>query len=67
MNPDTELARVAAQEGWEVMRFESLGRRLKVAGALVVATAVGGLGRELVARRARPQPRVRRPAIPARR
>jgi len=67
VNPDTELARVAAQEGWEVMRFESLGRRLKVAGALVVATAVGGLGRELVARRARPQPRVRRPAIPARR
>ena len=27
VNPDAELARVAAEEGWEVLRFETLGRR----------------------------------------
>ena len=30
-----ELARVAREEGWEILRFERLGRRLRVAGALV--------------------------------
>ena len=32
VNPDAELARVAREEGWEVLRFERLGRRLRVAG-----------------------------------
>jgi HAD superfamily hydrolase (TIGR01490 family) len=43
VNPDKELARVAREEGWEIMRFERLGRRLRVAAAaaLVSATAVG--------------------------
>jgi HAD superfamily hydrolase (TIGR01490 family) len=44
VNPDTELARVAREEGWEIMRFERLGRRLKIAagaGALAGAVAVG--------------------------
>jgi HAD superfamily hydrolase (TIGR01490 family) len=41
VNPDTELARVAREEGWEVLRFERLGRRVRVAAA---AVAVGGLG-----------------------
>ena len=27
VNPDAELARVAREEGWEIMRFERLGRR----------------------------------------
>jgi HAD superfamily hydrolase (TIGR01490 family) len=41
VNPDAELARVAREEGWEVMRFERLGRRLRVAaGAATVAGAV---------------------------
>src|SRR6476661_550123 len=31
VNPDAELARVAADEGWEVMRFDRLGRRLRLA------------------------------------
>src|ERR671933_2198896 len=33
VNPDATLARVAREEGWEVLRFERLGRRLRVAGA----------------------------------
>src|SRR3954453_4083006 len=45
VNPDAPLRRVAREEGWEVMRFETLGRRLKVAAAFVAFTAVGGAGR----------------------
>ena len=33
VNPDAELARVARAEGWEILRFERLGRRLRVGGA----------------------------------
>ena len=33
VNPDSRLRRVAREEGWEIMRFEQLGRRLKAAGA----------------------------------
>ena len=43
VNPDTELARVAREEGWAVMRFETLGRRLKVGAGIAVAAAVGGV------------------------
>jgi phosphoserine phosphatase len=45
VNPDAELARVARAEGWRVMRFDKLGRRLKVAGGVAAlgatASAVG--------------------------
>jgi HAD superfamily hydrolase (TIGR01490 family) len=41
VNPDAELARVARREGWEILRFERLGRRLRVA---VAAAALGGIG-----------------------
>ena len=41
VNPDAELRRVAREEGWEIMRFEQLGRRLKAAGAVVLAALVG--------------------------
>jgi HAD superfamily hydrolase (TIGR01490 family) len=44
VNPDAELARVAREEGWEIMRFERLGRRLRIAGgaaALASAVVVG--------------------------
>ena len=51
VNPDRALARVAAAEGWEVMRFEQLGRRLKTVAALVAAAAVGGVGRSVHGRR----------------
>jgi HAD superfamily hydrolase (TIGR01490 family) len=52
VNPDAELAAVAAQEGWDVMRFEKLGRRLAIAGTTVIAVAVGGIASWLAARRA---------------
>ncbi len=34
VNPDRELALVARAHGWEIMRFETLGRRLKLAAAV---------------------------------
>jgi HAD superfamily hydrolase (TIGR01490 family) len=54
VNPDQELARVAHEEGWDVLRFERLGRRLKAAAALAVATAAGGIGTAAAATRPRP-------------
>ena len=42
VNPDPELARVAREEGWDVMRFETLGRRLKIGAAVMAAAAAGG-------------------------
>jgi HAD superfamily hydrolase (TIGR01490 family) len=59
VNPDPELARVAAEEGWRVMRFEKLGRRLAIAGATLTAAAVGGMGTALAARLRRRGPRLR--------
>jgi len=47
VNPDKTLARVAREEGWEIMRFERLGRKLRVAAA---ATAVGAAAVYRVAR-----------------
>ena len=44
VNPDAPLGSVAREEGWEVLRFDTLGRRLKVAAALLAFTAVGGAG-----------------------
>jgi HAD superfamily hydrolase (TIGR01490 family) len=61
VNPDPELARIAREEEWRVMRFEKLGRRLAIAGATATAAAVGGLGTLLASRR-RPKralPRIR--------
>jgi HAD superfamily hydrolase (TIGR01490 family) len=48
VNPDAELARVAREEGWDVMTFETLGRRLKLVAAFLAFTAVGGAGRKVV-------------------
>src|SRR3954453_19142537 len=44
VNPDAALARVAREEGWEIMRFDRLGRRLRLAaGAAGIALlGVGG-------------------------
>ena len=50
VNPDGPLARVAREEGWDVMRFDTLGRRLKVAAAFLAFTAVGGAGRRALRR-----------------
>jgi HAD superfamily hydrolase (TIGR01490 family) len=55
VNPDPALQRIARQEGWRIMRFDKLGRRIKlVAGAAGLALAAGGGG--FVVARAR-QPR----------
>jgi HAD superfamily hydrolase (TIGR01490 family) len=51
VNPDAELAGVAREEGWEVFRFERLGRRLKAAAALAGAAVAGGAGSAALARR----------------
>jgi HAD superfamily hydrolase (TIGR01490 family) len=48
VNPDAELANVAAEEGWDVMTFETLGRRLKIIAAFLAFTAVGGAGHRVV-------------------
>jgi HAD superfamily hydrolase (TIGR01490 family) len=45
VNPDPELARIAAGEGWEVLRLDHLGRRLKLAVALGAGATLAGLGR----------------------
>jgi HAD superfamily hydrolase (TIGR01490 family) len=45
VNPDSTLAQVARDEGWELLRFDRLHRRLKVGAALLAATAAGGAGR----------------------
>lgn len=52
VNPDAELLAVAREEGWRVMRFEKLGRRIAVAGATLTAAAIGGSGALLARRRA---------------
>ena len=44
VNPDQDLRRIAAEEGWEVLRLDRLGRRLKVLAAVGAVTALGGLG-----------------------
>jgi HAD superfamily phosphoserine phosphatase-like hydrolase len=66
VNPDAELGRIAREEGWEVLRFERLGRRLRVLGAAGVAAALGGLGSFVLSRRSAP-PRRRATVIPLRR
>lgn len=44
VNPDSPLAEVAKQEGWQVMRFDRLGRNLAVAGTVALAALLGGTG-----------------------
>jgi HAD superfamily hydrolase (TIGR01490 family) len=51
VNPDAELAEIASREGWEILRFEKLGARLRVAAGLTMAAAIGGSGSWLAARR----------------
>lgn len=51
VNPDQELLRAAREEGWEVVRLERLGRRLKAAGALAGAAIAGGTASAVLAAR----------------
>jgi HAD superfamily hydrolase (TIGR01490 family) len=63
VNPDRELARVARERGWQILRFDRLGRRLRVSVALAGAAAAGGIGSAALARRGG---RARRRLIPGR-
>jgi HAD superfamily hydrolase (TIGR01490 family) len=64
VNPDAELQRAAREQGWEILRFERLGRRLKAFAAVAGATAAGGIGSAALAGRRR---RSVRKALPGRR
>jgi HAD superfamily hydrolase (TIGR01490 family) len=50
VNPDAELHRVARDEGWEIVRFDKLGRRLRVATAVAAVALLGGGGGYFAAR-----------------
>jgi HAD superfamily hydrolase (TIGR01490 family) len=60
VNPDTALARIARERGWDVLRFDRLGRRLKTAAALGAAAGAGGIGSVVVVRRLRPARGIKR-------
>jgi HAD superfamily hydrolase (TIGR01490 family) len=53
VNPDGPLGEIARERGWDVMTFETLGRRLKIAGAALTAVAAGGVGSAVIGRRRR--------------
>ena len=54
VNPDRELHSIARAEGWEILRFDRLGRRLKaLVGVLAAATAGGAGSAALAAQKAR--------------
>ncbi|HWD11668.1 MAG TPA: HAD-IB family hydrolase [Solirubrobacteraceae bacterium] len=55
VNPDAALRRIAAEEGWEVIELDRLGRRLKLLAAVGAGTAAASLGR--LARDRSPSPR----------
>jgi phosphoserine phosphatase len=57
VNPDRELERVARQEGWRIMRFDKLGRRLRWLSAVASVALVGGGGGYVAARTRRPRRR----------
>jgi HAD superfamily hydrolase (TIGR01490 family) len=63
VNPDAELEGVARAEGWRIMRFDPLGRRIKIASGIVAlaagASAVGWGSARLQERHSR-SARVRR-------
>ena len=62
VNPDRKLAQIARQEGWQILRFDRLSRRLKTAAVLTTAAAAGGLGSAALVGRSRSRPSRRRVA-----
>jgi len=51
VNPDPPLLEVAREEGWQVMRFDRLGRRLVAVTVTLLATVAGFGGSRYAARR----------------
>jgi phosphoserine phosphatase len=58
VNPDAELLRVARAEGWQVMTFDRLRRRVRIGAAVAGIGALAG-GGGYVAARLRPSHRER--------
>ena len=58
VNPDAELLALARQEGWRVLKFERLGRKI----AIATGTALAAAGGTLLASRRRTNSGSRRPA-----
>jgi HAD superfamily hydrolase (TIGR01490 family) len=54
VNPDRELERVAREEGWRVMRFDRLRRRLQVAVGVLALGGTAAAGGAVLSARARP-------------
>jgi HAD superfamily hydrolase (TIGR01490 family) len=53
VNPDRELTRIAREQGWQIPRFDRLGRRLKTGAGLAAVAAAAGLGSGWIAARGR--------------
>ncbi len=53
VNPDVALNAIATREGWQVLRFDHINRRLKIGGALAGAALLGGAGALVAADRAK--------------
>ena len=51
VNPDPPLLALARERDWQVMRFDRLGRNLAIAGSVVAAALLGGLGSYVTTRR----------------
>jgi HAD superfamily hydrolase (TIGR01490 family) len=56
VNPDRELNAIARAEGWEILRFDRLGRRLKALVGVLAAATAGGAGSAALVQRARRRP-----------
>jgi hypothetical protein len=54
VNPDAELRRAAREEGWELVNFDKLHRRLRIAGVAGAAGLVAAGGGYAAARTMRP-------------
>lgn len=50
VNPDAELERIARAEEWEILRFDTLRRRMRLAQVVGAVALVGGGGGYLVGR-----------------
>jgi HAD superfamily hydrolase (TIGR01490 family) len=56
VNPDRELNAIARAEGWEILRFDRLGRRMKALVGVLAAATAGGAGSAALVQRARRRP-----------
>jgi hypothetical protein len=55
VNPDSALEKVAREEGWRIMRFDKLGRLIKLGVALGTLLLAAGGGGFAIARARKPR------------